>query len=90
MTRTRPAPADQDANRRLGEHLLAVVREQDARIPAGRRAPRTVAEMRARLAALNLDDTEQDACGMCGRWSTCSACRGQQLAVAVPAGTEVR
>ncbi|MGY4928541.1 hypothetical protein [Streptomyces sp. 900105755] len=44
------ATADQ-ANRRLGQHLLAVVREQDARIPAERRAPRTVAEMRARLAA---------------------------------------
>lgn len=91
MTRTRPALADQDANRRLGEHLLAAVREQDARIPVGRRAPRTVAEMQARLAAVTLDDTEQDACGMCGRWNACSACRGrQQLAVAVPAGTEVR
>ncbi|MER6466433.1 hypothetical protein ABT278_39030 [Streptomyces sp. NPDC001228] len=40
-----------EANRRLGQHLLAVVRQQDARIPAHRRAPRTVAEMRARLAA---------------------------------------
>ncbi|MGY4983932.1 hypothetical protein ACWCYL_43615 [Streptomyces sp. 900105755] len=40
-----------EAHRRLGQHLLAIVREQDARIPAGRRAPRTVAEMRARLAA---------------------------------------
>ncbi|MEV0185832.1 hypothetical protein AB0I54_42190 [Streptomyces sp. NPDC050625] len=51
MTRPRPAPAGQDANRRLGAHLLDVVRGQDAVIPAERRAPRTVAEMRARLAA---------------------------------------
>ncbi|MEU5599200.1 hypothetical protein [Streptomyces sp. NPDC020298] len=49
---TRTTTAGQDACRRLGEHLLTVVREQDARIPAERRAPRTVAEMRARLAAV--------------------------------------
>ncbi|MEU3521995.1 hypothetical protein ABZ770_43360 [Streptomyces sp. NPDC006654] len=48
MTRT---ITTDEAHRRLGQHLLAVVREQDARIPAERRAPRTVAEMRARLAA---------------------------------------
>ncbi|MFF4542191.1 hypothetical protein [Streptomyces aureus] len=40
-----------DANRRLGRHLLAAVRDQDIRISAERRAPRTLAEMRARLAA---------------------------------------
>ncbi|MPY36719.1 hypothetical protein FNH09_37530 [Streptomyces adustus] len=40
-----------EAHRSLGQHLLAIVREQDARIPAEGRAPRTVAEMRARLAA---------------------------------------
>ncbi|MGW1534465.1 hypothetical protein [Streptomyces aureus] len=48
MTRT---ITPDDAHRRLGQHLLAVVREQDDRIPYGRRAPRTLAEMRARLAA---------------------------------------
>ncbi|QKZ18621.1 hypothetical protein [Streptomyces chartreusis] len=85
MTRRQPAPADQDdANRRLGQHLLAVVREQDARIPAGRRAPRTVAEMRARLAAVALDDPEQDACGLCGYW-TCR-CGKQSVAVLSGAG----
>ncbi|MFE2586359.1 hypothetical protein [Streptomyces sp. NPDC059378] len=40
-----------EARQRLGQHLLAVVREQDARITVERRAPRTVAEMRVRLAA---------------------------------------
>ncbi|MBO8189210.1 hypothetical protein [Streptomyces spirodelae] len=39
-----------DAHRRLGQHLLDAVRAQDERIPAERRSPRTVAEMRARLA----------------------------------------
>ncbi|MER5200512.1 hypothetical protein ACWD3J_44135 [Streptomyces sp. NPDC002755] len=61
MTRTRPTPADQDAHRRLGQHLLDVVRRQDAAVPAGRRAPRTVAEMRARQIAAS----GQQACGSC-------------------------
>ncbi|MFJ5646343.1 hypothetical protein [Streptomyces sp. NPDC093223] len=73
-----------EASRRLGQHLLAVVRQQDARIPAHRRAPRTVAEMRARLAAVALDDVEQDACGLCGFW-TCQC--PQQRAALVTAGT---
>lgn len=38
-------------DRRLGRHLLDAVRAQDERIPAERRVPRTVAEMRARLAS---------------------------------------
>jgi hypothetical protein len=38
-------------HRRLGEYLLRLVREADARIPAERRVPRTAAAMRARLAA---------------------------------------
>ncbi|MGW5497740.1 hypothetical protein [Streptomyces olivaceoviridis] len=58
----------------LGAHLLAVVRAQDAAIPADRRAPRTVAEMRARLAALTED--EQDACGLCGYWQ-CRCAQGR-------------
>ncbi|WP_157880843.1 hypothetical protein [Streptomyces griseoruber] len=70
MTRTRPAPADQDANRRLGRHLLDVVRRQDAAIPADRRAPRTVAEMHARLAqadgaSLPVPQAQQP-CSSCG------------------------
>ncbi|MEU0060401.1 hypothetical protein [Streptomyces sp. NPDC006334] len=70
MTRTRPAAAEQDADRRLGQHLLAVVRAQDAAIPAHRRAPRTVAEMRARLAqnggTVVPAPQAQQPCGSCG------------------------
>ncbi|MGK5497295.1 hypothetical protein [Streptomyces sp. URMC 125] len=40
-----------DNHHRLGEYLLRAVREADARIPVERRAPRTVAQMRARLTA---------------------------------------
>lgn len=61
MTRTRPVPAEQDAHRRLGAHLLDVVRRQDARIPADRRAPRTVAEMRLR----QIEASGQQPCGTC-------------------------
>jgi hypothetical protein len=62
---TRPAPrlavrVRTDAERRLGEYLLRMVREQDARIPYERRAPRTLADMQARMA--------NDACGLCGYW----------------------
>ncbi|MFC9282782.1 hypothetical protein [Streptomyces collinus] len=70
----------------LGAYLLAVVRAQDATIPAHRRAPRTVAEMRARLAALY--EEEQDACGVCGFWK-CRCAEARTLtpgpADAVPA-----
>ncbi|MER7841812.1 hypothetical protein ABTY98_39485 [Streptomyces sp. NPDC096040] len=59
MTRT---ITTDEAPRRLGQHLLAVVREQDARIPAGRRVPRTVAEMRARLAAAGAVQAGTEAC----------------------------
>ncbi|GAA3140185.1 hypothetical protein [Streptomyces echinatus] len=66
----------------LGAHLLAVVRAQDAAIPADRRAPRTVAEMRARLTALTED--EQDACGLCGYWQCrCAQGRAQMTGTAV-------
>ncbi|MEU8470138.1 hypothetical protein AB0F30_19825 [Streptomyces sp. NPDC029006] len=66
----------------LGTHLLAVVRAQDAASPAGRRAPRTVAEMRARLAALTED--ESDACGVCGYWQCrCGQGRAQTAGTAV-------
>ncbi|AGS73876.1 hypothetical protein [Streptomyces collinus] len=74
----------------LGAHLLAVVRAQDATIPAHRRAPRTVAEMRARIAALYED--EQDACGVCGFWQCrCTEARtltpGPADAVPAPASS---
>ncbi|KPC78279.1 hypothetical protein ADL27_48325 [Streptomyces sp. NRRL F-6602] len=51
MTHRPPAhtPPVGDADRRLGQHLLDVVRAQDAAIPAHRRVPRTATEMRARL-----------------------------------------
>jgi hypothetical protein len=68
MTRPRPAPAEAGTpEQRLGAHLLAVVRQQDAAIPAHRRAPRTVAEMQARLNAAAAVNPEY-ACGSCGRW----------------------
>ncbi|MGY4966764.1 hypothetical protein [Streptomyces sp. 900105245] len=51
-----------------------MVRAQDAAIPTHRRAPRTLGEMRARLAGLYED--EQDACGLCGNWKcTCGQAR---------------
>ncbi|MFZ4240847.1 hypothetical protein ACOZGD_37505 [Streptomyces murinus] len=74
--------ADYEPEAALGAHLLAVVRTQDAAIPAERRAPRTVAEMRARLTALTED--EQDACGMCGYWNCrCTQRRAQTVGMAV-------
>ncbi|MFF4442861.1 hypothetical protein [Streptomyces sp. NPDC001621] len=80
----RPARSSHDAEpgAALGAHLLAVVRAQDAAIPAERRAPRTLAEMRARLAALTED--EQDACGLCGFWQCrCGQGRAQTAGRAV-------
>ncbi|MFE7935656.1 hypothetical protein ACFU6S_44440 [Streptomyces sp. NPDC057456] len=67
MPRTRPTRAAQDADHRLGQHLLNVVRRQDAAIPAFRRAPRTVAEMRARLAAVGA--AQNDRCPLCEYWT---------------------
>ncbi|WP_307160636.1 hypothetical protein [Streptomyces rishiriensis] len=81
--------ADQGAHRRLGQHLLNVVRRQDAAIPADRRAPRTAAEMRLRQSKAS----GQQACGTCqgagGRtvdssssgitrqgWVRCDNCQG--------------
>ncbi|MFL4910698.1 hypothetical protein ACJ6WF_48315 [Streptomyces sp. MMS24-I2-30] len=75
----------------LGEHLRDVVRRQDAAIPAGRRAPRTVAEKQARLA--RTVPLAQNSCGSCGgsggetvdtseggvtrqHWVRCGACNG--------------
>ncbi|MGK5497558.1 hypothetical protein [Streptomyces sp. URMC 125] len=70
-----------DNHHRLGTELLRRVRAADARIPAERRAPRTVAQMRARLAAAT-----DDACPLCGWWR----CRCADQAVrAVRTGSTV-
>ncbi|TRO56216.1 hypothetical protein [Streptomyces sp. IB201691-2A2] len=75
IARTRPDTAGtEDANRRLGAHLLEVVRRQDAAIPAERRAPRTVAQMQARLTAA----AQEDVCPMCEYWQ----CRCGQASTA--------
>ncbi|MGW3269056.1 hypothetical protein [Streptomyces sp. NPDC001056] len=77
-------PRQTEPHLALGAHLLAVVRAQDAAIPAERRAPRTVAEMRARLAGLY--EEEQDACGLCGRWACiCSQGRARMTGSVVAA-----
>ncbi|MGW1270087.1 hypothetical protein [Streptomyces sp. NPDC002491] len=85
MTRTRPVTAEQDAHRRLGQHLLDVVRRQDAAIPADRRAPRTVAEMRARLAQAGAV-RQDDVCPVCEYW-TCRCSTGAAAGVVAHAGT---
>ncbi|WP_432020126.1 hypothetical protein [Streptomyces sp. 1222.5] len=78
-----PRPAhDAEPGAALSAHLLAVVRAKDAATPAECRAPRTLAEMRARLAALTED--EQDACGLCGFWQCrCGQGRAQTAGRAV-------
>ncbi|MEU4878299.1 hypothetical protein [Streptomyces sp. NPDC021608] len=84
MTRTRSATADQDANRRLGQHLRNVVRRQDAAIPIDRRAPRTVAEMRARLAQAGTV-RQDDVCPLC-EYRTCRCPRGTAAGAVAHAG----
>ncbi|WP_437077474.1 hypothetical protein [Streptomyces sp. enrichment culture] len=82
--RTRPARRTRgvEPEAALGEHLLAVVRAQDAAIPASRRVPRTAAEMRARLTALTED--ESDACPVCGYWQCrCAQGRAHTVGTAV-------
>lgn len=74
MTRPQHVPDRQDAERRLGDHLLDVVRRQDAALPADRRARRTLAEMapgyeRPPLLTLHRPVMADDACVICGRWS---------------------
>ncbi|WP_327372309.1 hypothetical protein [Streptomyces sp. NBC_01217] len=78
-----------DQFQRLGTLLL---RETDARIPTGRRAPRTLPEMRARI-----NIAANQACQSCGgtggqvvdtssdgvsrqHWQTCQACGGSGVA----------
>lgn len=76
------------AHQRLGSLLARIVTETDARIPAVRRAPRTVAEMRARI-----NIAAGRACSSCGgqggqvvdtssggvtrrNWQSCGDCGG--------------
>ncbi|MGA5430684.1 hypothetical protein ACPCVL_28295 [Streptomyces koyangensis] len=47
-----PEPDETEGQQRLGRYLRRVIRQQDAAIPAHRRAPRTLAEMKARLVRL--------------------------------------
>ncbi|MFI8007957.1 hypothetical protein [Streptomyces sp. NPDC086010] len=81
-------PVRTRAEQRLGSHLIRAVRAADALIPEGRRAPRTAAEMRARI-----NIAANQACGSCsgagGRvvdtssdgvsrqhWQSCTDCGG--------------
>jgi hypothetical protein len=75
--------------RRLGALLLRMVREADARVPATRRVPRTVAEMRQRI-----EVRQEGVCPACSgsggtnvswvdengvhrqMWQPCTTCRG--------------
>ncbi|WP_331764277.1 hypothetical protein OG524_36845 (plasmid) [Streptomyces sp. NBC_01520] len=85
-------PVRTRAEQRLGSHLIRVVRAADARIPEGRRAPRTAAEMRARI-----NIAANQACSSCGgtggrivdtsgdgvsrqNWESCSSCGGSGVA----------
>ncbi|MET7409387.1 hypothetical protein [Streptomyces parvulus] len=68
------------AHRQLGDLLARMVRENDGRIPAGRRVPRTLQEMQERMPGyerqpvltLHRPVMADDACGLCGRWN----CKG--------------
>ncbi|MGW9314846.1 hypothetical protein ACWGSB_21110 [Streptomyces albidoflavus] len=76
-----PEPDETEGQQRLGRHLRRVIRQQDAAIPVHRRAPRTLAQMKARLGAaqpgferqpvlvLHRPTMQDDACPLCGRWS---------------------
>ncbi|MFK4123539.1 hypothetical protein [Streptomyces longwoodensis] len=73
MTR-RPAPEAATGTQQLGELLARMVREADARVPAGRTARRTVQEMapgyvRQPVLILHRPVMADDACPLCGRWS---------------------
>ena len=62
------------AHRQLGDLLARMVRESDARIPAERRARRTLQEMlpgheRQPVLILHRPLMADDACALCGRWN---------------------
>ncbi|MFG3085636.1 hypothetical protein [Streptomyces parvulus] len=82
---TRPAArttaANSQAHRQLGDLLARMVRENDGRIPAGRRVPRTLQEMQERMPGyerqpvltLHRPGMADDACPLCGRWNCTGA-----------------
>ncbi|MFF4393284.1 hypothetical protein ACFY0G_42210 [Streptomyces sp. NPDC001552] len=76
-----------DSLHQLGTLLLTMAERHDARIPEGRRARRTLAEMapgyiRPPLLSFNVPvGAADDACGLCGFW-TCRC--GQNAAVPAP------
>ncbi|MDX3538068.1 hypothetical protein PV721_27695 [Streptomyces sp. MB09-01] len=79
---------DDDAYHQLGQALLAMADTDDARIPAERRARRTLTEMapgyiRPPLLSFNTLSfrAAEDACVLCGWW-TCRC--GQNAAVPAP------
>lgn len=75
-----PEPDETEGQQRLGRFLRRVIRQQDAAIPAHRRAPRTLAEMTARLDVaqpgyerqpvllLHRPTMQEDRCPLCSRW----------------------
>ncbi|MFG2716189.1 hypothetical protein ACGFX2_37510 [Streptomyces goshikiensis] len=75
-----------DSLHRLGTLLLTMAERDDARIPAGRRARRTLAEMapgyvRPPLLTFNVPvRAADDACGLCGFWT----CRCPAAAIPAP------
>ncbi|MET9335951.1 hypothetical protein ABZX78_32915 [Streptomyces cellulosae] len=67
-------PCATAAHRQLGDLLARMVRETDARVPAERRARRTLQEMmpgyeRQPVLTLHRPAMADDACPLCGRWS---------------------
>ncbi|ANJ12211.1 hypothetical protein Spa2297_34165 (plasmid) [Streptomyces parvulus] len=82
---TRPAArttaANSQAHRQLGDLLARMVRENDGRVPAGRRVPRTLQEMQERMPGyerqpvltLHRPVMADDACPLCGRWNCTGA-----------------
>ncbi|MGW6870636.1 hypothetical protein [Streptomyces sp. NPDC054901] len=76
-----------DSLHQVGTLLLTMAERDDARIPDGRRARRTLAEMvpgyiRPPLLSFNVPVRDaNDACGLCGFW-TCRC--GQNAAVRAP------
>ncbi|MEU3550676.1 hypothetical protein [Streptomyces longwoodensis] len=87
-----PCPTAVASSRQLGELLARMVREADARVPAGRKARRTVQEtapgyVRQPVLTLHRPDMADDACPLCLRWN----CTGTDCPPgAAPAPTQAR
>ncbi|MEV7068541.1 hypothetical protein AB0N97_38045 [Streptomyces collinus] len=67
-------PCSASAHRQLGDLLMRMVREQDVRVPEGRRVRRTLQEMapgyeRQPVLTLHRPVMADDVCPLCGRWS---------------------